>query len=69
MKAYLQIPSSAVNNQNVIGLLFEDEEDATGIEEVEQAEGLSTIYTPQGQRVSKTTKGLYIVNGKKVIIK
>lgn len=28
-----------------------------------------TIYTLSGQRVSKPTRGLYIVNGKKVVIK
>ena len=66
-KAYLQLPNN--NRYNVIGLHFEDVENATGIEGVEQAQEATTIYTPQGQRVSKTTKGIYIVNGKKVLMK
>ena len=48
-----------------------DEGDATGIADVrsqkEQVGG--EFYNLAGQRVSQPTKGLYIVNGKKVIIK
>ena len=44
----------------------------TGIENVEPTEPVSaddTIYNLQGVRVNKATKGLYIVNGRKVVIK
>ncbi|MBQ9202940.1 MAG: Ig-like domain-containing protein [Prevotella sp.] len=44
----------------------------TGIENVEPTEPVSaddTIYNLQGVRVNKATKGLYIVNGRKVVMK
>lgn len=46
--------------------------DATGISEVangEQPTANSPIFNLAGQRVSKAQKGLYIVNGKKVMVK
>ncbi len=42
---------------------------ATGIASVETAVGNDAIYTLSGVRVSKATKGVYIVNGKKVLVK
>lgn len=36
---------------------------------VDAADGRQTIYTIGGQKVSKATKGLYIINGKKVVVK
>ena len=44
---------------------------STGINGVKNAAALkdAQIYTISGQRVDKTQKGLYIVNGKKVVIK
>ena len=45
----------------------------TAIETVKTAEGIdlenAVIYNLNGQRVDKAQKGLYIVNGKKVVIK
>ncbi len=63
-KAYLQIGSSA---HAFIGI----GDDATGIDEVssKREEVRSDYYDLQGRRVAQPTKGLYIVNGKKVIIK
>jgi hypothetical protein len=43
--------------------------EATGIKAIEAAEAEEGIYNLQGQRVAKTQKGLYIVNGKKAIVK
>ena len=45
--------------------------DATGIGSVksEELKVKSEVYNLKGQRVSQPTKGLYIVNGKKVVIK
>ena len=63
-KAYLVIPSAARE-------LTIDFGDATGIENiinaVEQNDGV--VYDLQGRRVANPTKGIYIVNGKKVVIK
>ena len=44
---------------------------ATGINNTQTAfsEEKSAIYTLSGQRVNKATKGIYIINGKKVAIK
>ena len=66
-RAYIQIPGSVgVKAFNVVL------DDATGIETV-NGEGLrengSEAYDLQGRRVLQPRKGLYIVNGKKVIIK
>jgi alpha-amylase len=43
----------------------------TGIDEVrtQMADGNSNIYDLQGRRVSNMQRGIYIVNGKKVVIK
>jgi len=46
--------------------------EATGIDSIEQAQPVindGVIYNLQGVRVTNPTKGIYIVNGKKVVIK
>ena len=66
-KAYLKV-ANATTARN-LDVTFADE--ATGIESVKN-EGLkvkSEVYNLKGQRVSDPTKGLYIVNGKKIAIK
>ena len=63
-KAYLVITSGGA--RDFLG--FDD--DTTGIESVEQSTKVDNQYfNLAGQRVAQPTKGLYIVNGKKVIIK
>ena len=42
---------------------------ATGIDNVKNGQQADTIYNMQGVRVSNAQKGVYIVNGKKVVIK
>ena len=72
-RAYLHIASTlapdAVGGGARMRLVFED--DATGIEAIEAAEtvGDGVVYNMAGQRVAAPTKGLYIVNGKKVLVK
>ena len=65
-KAYLAVPDT---ESAAAGFTFEDVE-ATVIETIakEQVTVDKTMYNLNGQRVSAPTKGLYIVNGKKVII-
>ena len=64
-KAYLTIAGG--NARDFIGL-FDD--DVTGINEIEAAKTNDEGYfNLAGQRVAQPTKGLYIVNGKKVVIK
>ena len=65
--AYLAVPTSEANNAK--GFAFDGE--TTGIENVNMAANQSkTIYNLNGQRVSNMSQaGLYIVNGKKVVIR
>ena len=60
------LPADVNSSRNFIG--FDDE--TTGIEELKNSktEELKSYYNLNGQRVANPTKGLYIVNGKKVII-
>ena len=65
-KAYLVIPTPTTGARDFIG--FDD--DVTGVNEVKvQKEVRGEYYNLNGQRVAQPTKGLYIVNGKKVIVK
>ena len=66
-KAYLDL--EGVSLAPSLSIVFEDE--TSGINAV-QAEGLKVngaYYNLNGQRVAQPTKGLYIVNGKKVVVR
>lgn len=62
--AYLSVPAA---NAARSFFLFDDE--TTGIEAVKAANLDDKAYNLNGQRVVQPVKGLYIVNGKKVIMK
>ena len=65
-RAYL--PYTAPTEGGALRMVFDDV--TTGIEGIEVNDGGKTaIYDLSGRRVSRMTKGLYIVNGKKVFIK
>ncbi len=66
-KAYLQIPNGIAGAHE----FFWFEDDMTGIEKVSvDTKALNgAVYNLAGQRVAQPTKGLYIVNGKKVVLK
>ena len=64
-KAYLAVPNSAAGVRQ--GFAFGAE--ATGIATLQTAAGQQPVYNLQGQRVAQPQKGLYIVNGKKVLNK
>ncbi len=79
-KAYLQISTSAVatTTSNVMSSLsigFDDEDGTiTGVAPVktveeEDMDGNTVIYNINGQRMQSLTRGLNIVNGKKIFIK
>ena len=70
-KAYLQLPTSVFGGTRSIGISYDDEDGTTSIKNLTPAltEGEGAWYTLQGQRVAKPGKGLYIHNGKKVVIK
>ncbi len=69
-KAYLTVSSSEVD---VLPILTEEEyeEYITGIEELPAVTpaGKKVVYDLQGRRIAAPSKGLYIVNGKKIVIK
>ena len=67
-KAYLKIASGNSSLARSLNVVFADE--TTGIQTV-QGEGVAVngYYNLSGQRVNQPTKGLYIVNGKKIIVK
>ena len=66
-KAYLKVAGSPTAPSLNLGF-----DDATGIESIAKSQELTAngqYYNLAGQRVAQPTKGLYIVNGRKVIIK
>ena len=65
-KAYLLL--DAAQSSNTYGYRF-DGENTTGIETIETSAQDNVIYDLTGRRVEKAVKGLYIVNGKKVLVK
>ena len=68
-RAYFTVTGGASVKANVINLDFDGE--TTGIQEIGQSDNLQfdNWYDLSGRRVAKPTRGLYIVNGKKVVIK
>lgn len=63
-RAYLQLSTSEAN----IRMRFDD--DATGIGSIENdADKTPVYYDLMGRRVDNPTKGIYIVNGKKVLVR
>lgn len=68
-KAYLKVLKTSVDAARELNVVFEDE--ATGISAIPMnSEVMNNNYFDlQGRRVAQPTKGMYIVNGKKIIIK
>lgn len=65
-KAYLAVPAAQVGS--IKGFSFNDVVD--GIKAVETTETENNaIYNLAGQRVNKMQKGIYVVNGKKILVK
>ena len=62
------VAPSGVEASISVGVEILDDDDVDGIKSVE-SEAKSVIYDLQGRRVQKMEKGLYIVNGKKVLVK
>ena len=63
----VKVAESAMSN---IRIRLDGEGEATGIERTQITVGkLGQIYDLQGRRVEKAEKGIYIINGKKVVIK
>ena len=66
-RAYL--PANLVTGSS-LSIRFEGEDDITGIDNtLTNANGKQEIFDLTGRRVSRATKGLYIINGQKVLVK
>ena len=52
-----------------MGFVFDFEGQTTGVESIEVNADNQVIYDLSGRRVAKASKGLYIINGKKVLVK
>ena len=67
-KAYLQIPTASLSSGvKAISVIFDDDE--TAIQNIKEETNVQGIYNLQGQQVNAPKSGLYIINGKKVVIK
>lgn len=70
-KAYLQIPTAwlPATAQKSVSIRF-DEGETTGIDELKGENGeVKTIYDLQGRVVENPTSGIYIIDGKKTLVK
>ena len=69
-KAYLKVLKSSVD-ATARGLEFVFDDEVTGVNEVrsQKEDVRSEWFDLQGRKVAQPTKGLYIVNGKKVVLK
>jgi len=66
-KAYLPVKTSDIATARELAIIFDD---ATGIDSVTREALMNgKIYNLQGQEVKTATKGVFIVNGKKVFLK
>jgi hypothetical protein len=69
-RAYLPLLKGTTQaGTRFIGLGFEDDGTTNLTPALSKGEGEGAWYTLQGQRVAKPGKGIYIRNGKKVVIK
>ena len=72
-RAYLHILTTlapdAVANSRMVMVFADETTGITSLTPSHSPKGEGSVYTLSGQRVEKPAKGLYIVNGKKVIIK
>lgn len=64
-KAYLEVPAGNTHAAKFFGL----DGEATGINSVKTAKADGAYYTLEGVKTTKPVKGLYIHNGKKIVVK
>lgn len=66
-----RIDAILLEAQNIVDQALEAEKVATGISDitVNKAVNAGNVYSLDGKRVSKSAKGLVIINGKKVVLK
>ena len=64
IRAYFEIPSGAPAR-----ISMDDSDEATGIKTLKSNVDENKVYNLHGQQLNRTAKGLYIINGKKIILK
>ena len=64
-KAYLELPTAV----GAPSLSIDGDDETTGIQSIDRTINDNQYYTLDGRRVAEPTKGIYIINGKKVVIK
>ena len=65
-KAYLEVPASSAKDFEELDSVVSD---PTAIKAVETEQNAGVLYTLNGIRVDNPTKGVYIQNGRKVVVK
>ena len=65
-KAYLQVPASSAKDFEELDIVISD---PTAIKAVETEQNAGVLYNLNGIRVDNPTKGVYIQNGRKVVVK
>ena len=75
-KAYLKVAKSASGTAPIRGFVIGEDDNTTGIDvitingiDINDSKVDDSVYDLMGRKVSKPAKGIYIKNGKKVIIK
>ena len=69
-KAYLPILTDLISSTDArLSFVFNDDETTTGIADVRSKMSDGSYYDLQGRKVAQPTKGLYIMNGKKMVVK
>ena len=75
-KAYLKVAKSALGTAPIRGFVIGEDDNTTGIDvitingiDINDSKVDDSVYDLMGRKVSKPAKGIYIKNGKKIIIK
>ena len=68
-KAYIRVARSVPGSRDLTFIGFDDDNTTTGIDNVITNLNDNNVFDLQGRRVNQPVKGLYIMNGKKVIFK
>ena len=65
----LDLDFTIIFNETRINHVFKGKKvkDTTGINKLTRQSGKQTMYDLQGRRVEKPSKGIYVVNGKKIV--
>ena len=68
-KAYLKVPTGDSGYSAVKGFTLSDSANGIKAIETETEKNSEMVFNLAGQRVSKMQKGIYVVNGKKILVK